>query len=106
FSVGMGPEGVALGRQRLAIGGVVVDLAIERDPDGPVLIAHRLSPRLTQVDDAQTPVAENDALVGALIDAKGVRTPGLDRVAHATRDVAVVRQRGGEVEDAGNATHG
>ncbi len=48
--------GLELGAQRL----VVVDLAVVGDPDGAVLVGHRLVAGGRQVDDRQPPVAESD----------------------------------------------
>ena len=43
---------------------VVVDLAVERDPDRPVLVRHRLMAGRAQVDDAEPAMREHDASVG------------------------------------------
>ncbi len=37
---------------------MVVDLAVECDPDGAVLVRERLPAALAQIDDAQPPVPE------------------------------------------------
>src|SRR6185369_13669 len=59
FRVRTGPEAVSLrlerGHQRLE----VVDLAVERDPDRPVLVRQRLLSR-GQVDDREPAMAEPD----------------------------------------------
>ena len=51
------PARLELGPQR----GVVVDLAVEDDPDRPVLVGHRLVAGGREVDDRQAAMAERDA---------------------------------------------
>src|SRR5205807_9702390 len=79
FGVTARPEGVPVG---LELGGelpVVVDLAVERDPDATVLVGERLlSGR--HIDDAETGVSEPDASFAALSGA--VRTAMCDRRPH------------------------
>ena len=59
--------------------GVVVDLAVEDDPDRAVLVRHRLMAG-RQIDDAQPPVAERRPIVDEFT---GVVWPAMrDDVAH------------------------
>src|SRR6185295_17894666 len=65
-------ESMPLRGQRGAVILMVVDLAVERHPDGAVLVRHRLPPGLTEIDDTEAAVREDDARVGALIQAEVV----------------------------------
>src|SRR5207247_1626349 len=56
FGVAAGAEDVAPGDQLLAQPEVVVDLAVEGDGDGAVLVLHRLRAGLREVDDREPPV--------------------------------------------------
>ena len=73
---------VAAGEQLLAQLGVVVDLAVEDDDDGAVLVGHRLR-AAGDVEDREPPVAEADAVadveavaVGAAVDDACRSSPG------------------------------
>src|SRR5712692_10287281 len=59
---------------------IVIDLAVEGDPDRTVLVGQRGDRPRVQVDDGQAPLAETDE--GPRVDAFGVRSPVHDRVAH------------------------
>ena len=48
--------------------GVVVDFAVEYEPDGAILVRHGLIAR-GEVDDAQPPEAETNAVVWGDVDA-------------------------------------
>src|SRR6185369_6613554 len=52
---------------------VVVDLAVESDPDGAVLVRHRLPSRGTQVDDGEAAMRQAERLIGAEIEAGVIR---------------------------------
>ena len=79
---------------------VVVDLAVEDDADGAVLVRHRLHRRLGEVDDREPPEAEPDAAVVGDPGRGAVGAAVRDRVAHArderrrsTRNAARVEAR-------------
>ena len=82
LGVGARAEPVALGLEARAQLGVVVDLAVEGDPDRAVLVGHRLVPGRRQVDDRQPPVAEHHAPVGRLPQAGVVGAAVGHGVAH------------------------
>ena len=79
FRIAFGAEHVAAPRQQPPKLPVVVDLAVEHDPDRAVLVRHGLLAVL-EIDDAQAPHAEADAL--AEIDALVVRSAMRHRTAH------------------------
>ena len=94
---------VAAGFQPRAQRGMVVDLAVEDDPDRAILVGHRLMPA-THVHDGQAPMSEphgavdEQALaVGAAVT-KNVPHPLEPRLLHGLVDV--------ELRDAGDAAHG
>jgi len=60
FAVRVGAEPVALALQFPAEFRVVVDLAVEDEPHGAVLVGQGLPARLGEVDDGEPPVAEPD----------------------------------------------
>jgi hypothetical protein len=57
----MGTEPVPFGFELLSEFLIVVDFAIECEPDGLVLIRHGLSPGGREIDDAQPFVSQSDA---------------------------------------------
>jgi hypothetical protein len=59
---------------------VVVDLAIEDQPDRAVFISHRLMPGRREIYDGQPPMAESDAAID--IQTAIVRTAMQHGVAH------------------------
>ena len=61
LGVGAAAEHMALGLQPRAQLQMVVDLPVEGDPDGAVLVAERLSAGLAEVDDAEPAMTERDA---------------------------------------------
>jgi hypothetical protein len=87
--------------------GVVVDLAVEEQPDGAVLVRHRLHCTVVEVDDCEPAEAETDrAVVGDPVPA-AVRAAVVDRLAHA-RHVLVrcAECATTQSQDAGDAAHG
>jgi hypothetical protein len=77
---------VAVCFQRLAIVGVVVDLAVVNDLQRPVLIRHRLMPG-RDVDDAQTTMTETDAPINKQTSI--IRSAMRDYVAHSNKRIAI-----------------
>lgn len=61
----VGFEPVATGGERLAEALVVVDFAVEDDPDRAVLVGHRLVCLLGQIDDGQPAMPEEEIGLGA-----------------------------------------
>ncbi|MCU0669812.1 MAG: hypothetical protein MUF70_10720 [Myxococcota bacterium] len=90
FRVGVAAEAVALALERLAQVLEVVDLAVERDLDRAVLVAHRLPGGVREVDDRQTPVPEADARRVVEPDAGSVRAPVLHRRVHRLEQLGAV----------------
>ena len=60
----------------------VVDLAVEDDLDGAVLVRHRLAGVRRQIDDPQPAEPEAAAPPGETIDADAVRTAMHEPIAH------------------------
>ena len=87
--------------------GVVVDLAVEDEPERAVLVRHRLHRRRREVDDREPAIPEPDASVRGE-PGRGAVGPAVDhRLAHAGDELAVDRGCGRvEAEDAGDAAHG
>src|SRR5207249_5851769 len=81
---------------------VVVDLAVEDNPNALILVRQRLMAG-TQVDDAETPMAERSTIVR--------ENPGLigasmrENVAHRRRASGRVRRQPFEGNNSGNPTH-
>src|SRR6266850_1435326 len=85
----------------------VVDLAVEHDPDGTVLVVDRLMAG-REIDDAQAPHAERDALVDEHAFIVGAAMA--DHVAHAVDERARLvraerRGRGWRFYEASDAAH-
>src|SRR5579864_7830595 len=79
FGVAPGRKEVSSCPQFLAQLDEVVDLAVQYNPDGTILVAHRLLARC-KIDDAQTPHAQ--ANVCAQVEALVVGTAMKDRCTH------------------------
>ena len=88
LGVAVGAEPVPRFQQDLAQLDVIENLAVERDPDGPVLVGHGLS-AAGEVDDAQAGVAQTDPTVGIEVDAAVIRTA----VAQGRQHAAHVQSR-------------
>ena len=101
FGVGAGPEGVTSGEESGSKLGIVVDLAVEGDPDGPVLVAHRLGPPL-DVDDREPTMPEPGRTFAE--QAIAVRPPMLERRGHSGQQRAV-GSFALAIHESGNATH-
>src|SRR5260221_730170 len=80
----------------------VVNLPVEDDPDGSVLIANRLTPR-AQIDDAQALHSQTDRTLD--IDAFIVRTPMTDRPAHPRDQLGMHRPVSLEIQLATDTAH-
>jgi hypothetical protein len=84
---------------------IVVDLAVERDPDGAILARHRLAARL-EVDDAQPADAERGGTADD--EALVVGAPVRDPIGHALEDAllgASVRSRQHVADDAAHGRY-
>ena len=102
------PEPVAAALLELAADlGVVVDLAVEEQPDRPVLVRHRLHRVVGEIDDRQASEPEPNCTVRGDPRLASVRASMVQRLAHASHEVVgcseVATAKG---EDSGNATHG
>jgi hypothetical protein len=82
---------------------VVVDLAVERDPDSAVLVAHRLL-AAGDVDNRQPPVRKARATVDD--QALAVGSAMRDHIAHPHEPIFLGPLGGIEFQNSGNATHG
>src|SRR3954471_5370694 len=60
LGVAVALEDVALGNQLALEIEEVVDLAVEDDPDAPVLVGHRLRAGGREIDDRQAPVPKGE----------------------------------------------
>ena len=80
---------------------VVVDLAVEGDPESAGFVAHRLMAAL-DIDDAQPPLAEMRP--GIVIEAKIVGAAMADRLGHAPQDPDAAGG-GPDIHKSGNPAH-
>src|SRR6185369_17401372 len=101
FGVTRRTEHVSAAREPRPQLAVVVDLAVEHDPDGAVLVRHGLVSVL-EIDDAQPPHAEGDAV--AEMDAFVIRSTVRHRAAHGA-DLAVGHRTATRPEDSCNPAH-
>ena len=101
LAVGLGAEGVALLQQVLPELLIVVDLPVEHQHHGAVLIEDGLPPAL-QVDDGQPPESQGDVVVHIVVGV--VRAPVDDSVGHLLDDPLAVDIR--RIEKAYKAAHG
>src|SRR5688572_23530266 len=101
FGVTAGLKRVAAALEIAAQLAVVVDLAVEDNPDRPVFVRDRLMTAF-EVDDAQAAHAERHAI--AEIDPFVVRTAVHDRGAHAA-DIRLGYRGSIPAHDSGNAAH-
>ena len=89
FGVAPGPKTMAPAFQLPREGGESVDLPVERDPDGPVLIRERLR-AVSDIDDREAGIHEEDVLGGTDVVAAAVRSAvaqGGDHPADGCRDL-------------------
>src|SRR5688572_9880579 len=100
--VAVGLEDVAGAFEVAAQLPVVVDLAVEDDPDRAVLVRDRLLAAF-EIDDAEAPHAERDAF--ADVDAFLIGAAVHDGPAHPA-DLLLEDRRAVPPHDTGNATHG
>ncbi|EKD38667.1 MAG: hypothetical protein ACD_75C00651G0002 [uncultured bacterium] len=105
FGIGLGMKLVATSHQIFPQFQVVIDFAIEDNPQCSVFIGHGLMSRLTKVENAQPPVAENDMgeCEGVFMDAIVIGTS----VDHFLQHFLDRRSSGGKLkgEIAGKAAH-
>ncbi len=80
----------------------VVDLAVEDDPDRPVLVGERLIAR-SKIDDAQPPVSEADPV--ADVEAVGIGAAVCDDRGHRGQPIAIDRPGRVEAELACDTAH-
>ena len=82
--------------------GMVVDLAVENDPDSPVLVAHRLL-AAADVHDRKAPMCQP----GAAVDDQplSVRPAVRDAVAHPHEPIVLSALAWVELDDAGYSAH-
>ena len=104
FGVARGPEPMASGLEQRPQRAVVVDLAVEDDPAGLVLVGHRLMPA-GAIDDRQPPMTERHPL--AVVESVAVRAAMPERIGHAARTASrrVRGQRSFDRERATDAAH-
>lgn len=102
LGVGVRAEGVAP-FEFAAERAEVVDLAVEGDPDGPVLVGHGLVPGGRQVEDGEPPVREADGAVDVHARVVGAAVP--DGVGHRAEEVGGGVTAGVTEDEAGDATH-
>ena len=103
LGVAVALEDVALGDELPLEIEEVVDLAVEGDPDGPVLVGHRLRAGRGEIDDRQAPVPESERAFD--VDAATVRTAMRDHVGHAGEELAVGGMRRISIQEATDAAH-
>ncbi len=94
---------VALGLELAAQLGVVVDLAVEGDPDRAVLVGHGLAALRAEVDDRQPGLAQADRTVRP--DAAAVRPAVAQGAVHAGDQGGIGRPARVAVQNAVNAAH-
>ncbi len=82
--------------------GVVVDFAVERDPDRPVLVGEGLFAG-GEIDNAQAPVTEHR--VGMLIQSRVVRAAMGEDIAHRRHAACVVGRQRFRCNYSGYSTH-
>src|SRR5262249_40947296 len=63
FGVRVRVEAMSPGEKRGTMLLVIVNLPIERYPNRAVLIGHRLTARMAEVDNAQAPVSQHNAMI-------------------------------------------
>jgi len=73
LGVGVGMEAVTFGKQLFAELDVVVDLAVEDDPERAVLAGHRLESLVREVDDGKPAMDETGIIMD--MDALPIRAP-------------------------------
>src|SRR5439155_13227306 len=82
-----------------------VDLAAERDPDGAVLVRHRLMAVVGEVDDREPPVTERDALLRRVPGAAVVGAAVDEALAHRRHELFVDGEALPGAEDAADPAH-
>src|SRR2546422_9579390 len=87
---------------------MVVYLSIERDPDGSVLVGHRLSPRRREIHDGKTAMGQSRPVVGGDPDAGVVGSAMHERLPHPDQNSfsdLLGRVRPVEAEGSADPTH-
>jgi len=87
-------------RPKLAI---VVDLAVQDDPEPAALVRHRLRAGVGEVDDAQPCVAKGD--VGLRVHAAAVWPAVLQQLPEARRGLMILRLQSLRTHYPGDAAH-
>jgi hypothetical protein len=96
---------VALGLKLGAQSGVVIDLAVISEHYRAVLVGHRLSAGLREVDDRKSPMTEGDPLRWVAPDTLSIGAT-VDKARAHPSDRALVEGQGvGPAQDAADATH-
>jgi len=72
LSIGVGTEAMTTGQHLCPEFEVVIDLAVEDDPYGVILVRHRLMAGWGEVDDGKTAEAQDH--VGVLVEAAVIRS--------------------------------
>ena len=105
--LGVGPRLVAvpLGLELGPELHVVVDLAAEREPDGAVLVRHRLVAGRGEIDDREPAVRKGDAMVRRVPGAAVVRAAVDDRLAHGRDELFADVEAVARGEDPADAAH-
>jgi hypothetical protein len=83
--------------------GMVVDLAVERDPHAAVLVGHRLLACGAHVDDREPAVREPNRTIDE--QATAIRASVAEDIAHAPKTIGVDGLSRVEVDDAGKSAH-
>ena len=78
---------MASSEKLLSEGGVVIELAVVRNPAGAVLVGHRLGTGRGKIDDRKPAMAETEAAVE--VKAFGIRPAVSQGSGHAPQKVAV-----------------
>ena len=87
FGVGVGPVPLAMNQEPLLQALVIVDFAVERDPDSAVFVGHRLVTGHTEIHDAEAAVDQDYPMIGALITPRRIGSP----VDHHVTNTAQIR---------------
>ena len=103
FGVGVRPEPVSARLEIAPQLEVVVDFAVEHDPDRPVFVGHRLL-AAGAVDDGQAAVAKREP--GRVMNSAAVRTAMVQAVGHRADGARYVRRQIAiETDHAADAAH-
>jgi hypothetical protein len=87
FGVAIAPEDVSFLLESFAQFRVVVDLTVECDPDGAVLVGQRLSARFTEINDTEPAMPQRDPVDD--VRPVRIRSPMRQRALHALQQTLV-----------------